>query len=158
VIAPKITLLALPALVGFAAGYSLRTPIESQRVGQSDHVHAPEVRRAIQVEREIRRAIPVDREIRRAIPVQTENAQTVWPSPQSRAPAALPPSVARSSGSTMARTTAVPRVGAPFVAENGSYYGQPNKYGMPKTVHVRGYFKKNGTYVRSHYRSRPHRY
>ncbi len=45
----------------------------------------------------------------------------------------------------------------PFIAENGSYYGQPNQYGVPKTVHVRGYYRKDGTYVRGHYRSRPTR-
>lgn len=46
----------------------------------------------------------------------------------------------------------------PFIAENGSYYGQISEYtGRPKTVHVRGYFRRNGTYVRSHYRSRPRR-
>lgn len=28
----------------------------------------------------------------------------------------------------------------------------------PKTVHVRGYYRKDGTYVRSHYRSRPTRH
>jgi hypothetical protein len=41
------------------------------------------------------------------------------------------------------------------VAENGSYHGEPNQYGVPKTVHVRGYYRKDGTYVRGHYRSRP---
>ncbi len=45
----------------------------------------------------------------------------------------------------------------PFVAENGSYYGELNDYGVPKTVHVRGYYRKDGTYVRGHYRSRPKR-
>ncbi len=45
----------------------------------------------------------------------------------------------------------------PFVAENGSYYGEPNQYGVPKTVHVKGYYRKDGTYVRGHYRSRPRR-
>jgi hypothetical protein len=45
----------------------------------------------------------------------------------------------------------------PAVAENGSYYGQPNKSGVPKTVPVRGYYRKDGTYVRPHYRSRPRR-
>lgn len=43
----------------------------------------------------------------------------------------------------------------PGVAENGSYYGEPNKNGVPKTVHVDGYYRKNGTYVRGHYRSAP---
>jgi SmpA / OmlA family len=41
------------------------------------------------------------------------------------------------------------------VAENGSYYGEPNKVGIPKTVPVRGYFRKDGTYVPGHFRSRP---
>ncbi|MGA4578032.1 YHYH domain-containing protein [Limisphaera sp. VF-2] len=41
----------------------------------------------------------------------------------------------------------------PFVAENGSYYGQRNAYGVPKTVYVKGYFRRDGTYVRGHYRS-----
>lgn len=41
-------------------------------------------------------------------------------------------------------------------AENGSYYGQISEFTRrPKTVHVKGYFRKDGTYVRSHYRSRP---
>ncbi len=44
----------------------------------------------------------------------------------------------------------------PHVAENGSYYGQISKNtGRPKTVHVKGYYRKDGTYVRGHYRSRP---
>ncbi|MCG8404149.1 MAG: hypothetical protein MI923_03015 [Phycisphaerales bacterium] len=41
------------------------------------------------------------------------------------------------------------------VAENKSYYGQPNADGRPKTVRVKGYYRKDGTYVRGHYRSRP---
>jgi hypothetical protein len=45
----------------------------------------------------------------------------------------------------------------PGVAENGSYYGQPNTEGVPKTVYVNGYYRKDGTYVRSHYRSSPRR-
>lgn len=44
------------------------------------------------------------------------------------------------------------------VAENGSYYGQiSDNTGRPKTVYVRGYYRRDGTYVRSHYRSRPRR-
>jgi hypothetical protein len=40
-------------------------------------------------------------------------------------------------------------------AENGSCYGDISKLtGRPKTVHVRGYYRKDGTYVRSHYRSK----
>jgi len=45
---------------------------------------------------------------------------------------------------------------SPGVAENGSYYGEISPAtGRPKTVYVRGYYRKDGTYVRSHYRSRP---
>lgn len=40
-------------------------------------------------------------------------------------------------------------------AENGSYYGQPNTNGVPKTVYVDGYYRSDGTYVRGHYRSSP---
>ena len=48
--------------------------------------------------------------------------------------------------------------GNPRVAENGSYYGQVSALtGRPKTVHVRGYYRRDGTYVRGHYRSRPRR-
>lgn len=39
-------------------------------------------------------------------------------------------------------------------AENGSCYGDvSNINGMPKTNHVNGYFRRDGTYVRGHYRS-----
>jgi outer membrane protein assembly factor BamE (lipoprotein component of BamABCDE complex) len=45
----------------------------------------------------------------------------------------------------------------PFVAENGSYYGQVSQLtGRPKTVFVHSYYRSDGTYVRSHYRSLPH--
>lgn len=37
----------------------------------------------------------------------------------------------------------------------GSYYGATSCLtGLPKTTYVRGYYRKDGTYVRSHYRSR----
>ena len=50
----------------------------------------------------------------------------------------------------------VPSQGASApVAENGSYYGEPNQNGVPKTVLVRGYTKSNGTYVQGYYRSAP---
>ncbi|NQW57538.1 MAG: hypothetical protein HQ456_02405 [Polynucleobacter sp.] len=39
-------------------------------------------------------------------------------------------------------------------AENGSCYGDISSInGMPKTTHVNGYFRRDGTYVRGHYRS-----
>lgn len=43
-------------------------------------------------------------------------------------------------------------------AENGSCYGDTSAAtGRPKTVSVGGYFRKDGTYVRGHYRSAPRR-
>jgi hypothetical protein len=51
-----------------------------------------------------------------------------------------------------------PTATSPRVAENGSYYGQMSENtGRAKTVYVNGYYRKDGTYVRSHYRSTPHR-
>jgi hypothetical protein len=39
-------------------------------------------------------------------------------------------------------------------AENGSCYGDISSInGMPKTTHVNGYFRSDGTYVQGHYRS-----
>src|SRR5690606_37091756 len=43
----------------------------------------------------------------------------------------------------------------PLVAENGSYYGEISDVTFrPKTVYVKAYYRKDGTYVRSHYRSK----
>ena len=50
------------------------------------------------------------------------------------------------------------QVSAPGWAENGSCYGDISEAtGRPKTVHVNGYYRRDGTYVRGHYRSRPSR-
>jgi hypothetical protein len=47
---------------------------------------------------------------------------------------------------------------SPHIAENGSFYGEISKTtGRPKTVYVQGYYRKDGTYVRGHYRSKPRR-
>ena len=41
-------------------------------------------------------------------------------------------------------------------AENGSCYGDISAAtGRPKTVAVQGYYRKDGTYVKGHYRSSP---
>ncbi len=46
----------------------------------------------------------------------------------------------------------------PHCAENGSCYGDISaNTGRAKTVHVGGYYRRDGTYVRGHYRSRPRR-
>jgi hypothetical protein len=43
-------------------------------------------------------------------------------------------------------------------AENGSCYGDISDLTRrSKTVHIRGYYRKDGTYVRGHYRSNPRR-
>jgi len=53
-------------------------------------------------------------------------------------------------------TPTVPRsAGSGLCAENGSCYGDLNANGVPKTVHVDGYYRNDGTYVRGHYRSAP---
>lgn len=44
----------------------------------------------------------------------------------------------------------------PYIAENGSYFGEISRAtDRPKTVHVDGYYRRDGTYVRGHYRSSP---
>jgi hypothetical protein len=51
-----------------------------------------------------------------------------------------------------ATTAYVPQGGC---AENGSCYGDISAAtGRPKTVNVQGYYRRDGTYVRGHYRSR----
>lgn len=48
-----------------------------------------------------------------------------------------------------------PAIPGPACAENGSCYGDiSTTTGRPRTTHVRGYFRRDGTYVRGHYRSR----
>ena len=41
------------------------------------------------------------------------------------------------------------------IAENGSYYGEISKVnGLPRTHYINGYYRADGSYVRSYYRSR----
>ena len=48
-----------------------------------------------------------------------------------------------------------PNPTAPLCAENGSCYGDVSPLtGNPKTVPVQGYYRRDGTYVRGHYRSK----
>lgn len=63
-----------------------------------------------------------------------------------------------SSPSVTGNGPSVEERSAPPVAENDSYYGEISPAtGRPKTVHVQGYYRKDGTYVRGHYRSAPRR-
>ncbi len=49
-----------------------------------------------------------------------------------------------------------PASATPSCAENGSCYGDiSTTTGRPKTVHVDGYYRSDGTYVRGYYRSPP---
>lgn len=62
------------------------------------------------------------------------------------------------ASSYRSRYSSVPTYGLRGIAENSSYYGQiSDNTGRAKTVYVRGYFRRDGTYVRSHYRSPPRR-
>lgn len=59
----------------------------------------------------------------------------------------------QSSGNLAASPAPVTTI-TPGCAENGSCYGDiSNINGMPKTQSINGYFRKDGTYVRGHYRS-----
>ena len=64
------------------------------------------------------------------------------------------------SGQTLSipkRPTEQDYVGRLGCGENGSCYGDLTAYGVPKEVYVQGSYRADGTYVRSHYRSRPKR-
>ena len=58
------------------------------------------------------------------------------------------------------RTVSVPtKLRPPSCAENGSCYGDiSTETFRPKTVYVRSYVRRDGTYVRSHFRSPPRRW
>ena len=72
---------------------------------------------------------------------QRQRVEAIADSPRVTSPIASPPA---------GRST--------VCAENGSCYGDISSLtGRPKTVHVRGYYRADGTYVRGHYRSRPRR-
>jgi micrococcal nuclease len=107
---------------------------------------------------------------------QTENKTNNAPSAAIAPPvpeptvAAVPsrtytPSSADSYSTSQQQESSVPyyvpphTVYQPPVAENGSYYGQISEgTGRPKTVHVEGYTRRDGTYVREHYRSSPRKH
>lgn len=84
---------------------------------------------------------------------------SAFPMPSPGQTAILPPvpvivPAPSSSVLSVLRRSIIAPVGA-SVAENGSYYGEPNMNGVPKTVLVQGYTKSNGTYVQGYYRSAP---
>lgn len=64
------------------------------------------------------------------------------------------PPPATSSSSYQDPMPAPPVIGTPACSESGSCYGDISSItGLPKTTYVSGYYRKNGTYVRSYYRS-----
>ena len=61
----------------------------------------------------------------------------------------------KSVGSASTSIANPPITTSPSCAENGSCYGDVStNTGKPKTVSVKGYYRKDGTYVRGHYRSK----
>ena len=67
-----------------------------------------------------------------------------------------PADLQRVADSKLSRTA--PATATYGCAENGSCYGDiTGATGRPKTVSVGGYYRKDGTYVRGHYRSKPRR-
>lgn len=95
-----------------------------------------------------------------ASPSRASTPMRVRPTPSSapgsRAPAATRPAW---GGQAVPTATRQPSTSAyPVRAENGDYYGRDNDGdGRVETVHVRGYYRRDGTYVRGHYRARPRR-
>lgn len=76
----------------------------------------------------------------------------VQPSAQAQAQTYQPPTYQPQPTYQPTYQPSTPSVG--LCAENGSCYGDiSNLTGKPKTVAVRGYYRKDGTYVRGHYRS-----
>ena len=64
----------------------------------------------------------------------------------------------QSSSSSRSATTSTKTGYTPWMTENGDIYNRDNDGdGRVETVYVRGYYRKNGTYVRSHYRAKPRR-
>jgi hypothetical protein len=76
------------------------------------------------------------------------------PSPGNTTQAARSSVPAPSAAYPLAPALPAPPYPAPMCAENGSCYGDiSNITGLPKTTHVNGYFRSDGTYVRGYYRS-----
>ena len=48
-----------------------------------------------------------------------------------------------------------PPKGAPFIAHNGTWFGQLNGFGRPKLHYIRDYVRGDGTRVQGHYRGVP---
>jgi hypothetical protein len=83
----------------------------------------------------------------------TTSSATTFTAPSADAPAANQAFIGSEQRTFVPPAAPVPPSGA-GCAENGSCYGDiSNINGMPKTNQVNGYFRRDGTYVRGHYRS-----
>jgi hypothetical protein len=93
----------------------------------------------------------------RSLLTTDERAQVAARFPES--PAASTPAAANASAPSTAPASAAPATATvPRCAENGSCPGDiSTATGRPKTVYVQGYTRKDGTYVRGHYRSKGNR-
>ena len=89
----------------------------------------------------------------RSTKARQESFVTSYPLPSMGEPSVAPPTPLDTQLNALLKTLFTPA--SPSVAENGSYYGEPNKNGVPKTVLVNGYTRGNGTYVQGYYRSAP---
>ena len=98
---------------------------------------------------------PADTNVARTIP-EPPAAPSTWTAPRQKP--TIPATVARTIPKAPAVAVPERATRVPLCAGNGSCYGDISSYtGRPKKVHVSGYYRKDGTYVRGHYRSRPRR-
>jgi len=82
-------------------------------------------------------------------------ATSAWSRPGGRSPQCYSSDATIGAGSLTSERTLLPEKGASSCAENGTCYGDISiATGKPKTVRVKGYYRKDGTYVRGHYRSK----
>lgn len=167
VVTPKIALLAVPAIVGFVAGYSVRAQIvaQSQHIGQTQHVSPIEIRRAIPVEPEIRRAIPARSPRQAAVPPVTSSSgapiRRAAGLPSVRAPFVASPATSPPLGnvSRTSPTHGYSASSAPLYTRSRStpgYYSRYYDYNYRPPVgehYVRSYTRRDGTFVSGHYRT-----
>jgi len=96
---------------------------------------------------------PSEAAVVRSTKAEQESFVTPYPLTSMGETSAAPPTALDTQLNALLKILPTPAI--PAVAENGSYYGEPNNNGVPKTVLVNGYTKSNGTYVQGYYRSAP---
>jgi hypothetical protein len=104
------------------------------------------------------RAAPVPSSVRATAPPAAAPVYRHAPDPPAAPAAAFQPAAVHAYQPTWQPIPPPPVRYAPSCGENGSCYGDISTLtGRPKTSYVRGYTRRDGTYVRSHYRSRGRR-